>query len=57
MTDKEIKEQALRLAKDLAKFHGTSVDHQMRKLDGRNTTGTFKGLEQFGIYPDKKCHK
>ena len=55
--DKQLKEQTLKLAKDLAKFHGTSVDYQMRRFDGRNTSGTFKGLEKFGIYPDKKRHK
>ena len=44
MTEKELKDQTLKLAKDLAKFHGTSVDFQMRNFDGRNTTGTFKGL-------------
>jgi len=50
--DKHAK-QTLKLAKDLAEFNKTDIDTQMRKFDGRNTTGNFKGLEKFGVYPDK----
>ena len=57
MTEKEINDKTLKLAKDLAKYQGTSVNEQMVRFNGSLFTGTFKGLEKFGIYPDKRCHK